>query len=160
MSFVKQRLKSDCGIACLAMLCDVTYDKAAGVILWEWGKYKGTTTKQLRVAALSFGYPVDSTPQLRLKVVREPKGWRDANTPAPSTSDWWYLIPPNSLVKIKRDNASSGDWHWVVWKKNKIYDPARGVFHPSRYNHKPSSYMQFLISPRKERQNERDNDGP
>lgn len=142
MAFVKQRLKSDCGVACLAMLCDVTYEQAAKVIDYKYGKYKGTSTKQLREAAWRLGVPTRGTKKQRLKVVRAPTWW-DKYIP-PSLSDWWYLIPDNSLVKIKRYNVTGGRWHWVVWRKEKVYDPARGVFHPSKYGWKPSSYLEFV----------------
>ena len=140
MAFVKQKHKSDCGIAALAMLCDVTYDRAEQAIEWRRaGCYQGTTTRQLRDAAIVLRYYTISTPENRLKVVRTPIQWQ--LMPPPSISDWWYLIPANSLVKIGSDHVG---WHWVVWRKNKIYDPARGVFHPSKHGAKPLSYMQFI----------------
>ncbi len=141
MSYIKQRLKTDCGVACLAMLCELDYEQAAGMIDWKYGKYKGTTTKQLREAAQLVGYNVRGTKTDRLKVVRKPIEWYDM--PIPNTADWWYTLPDNSLVKIRQPERGSG-WHWVVWKKNKIYDPARGVFHPSKYGYKPNSYLEFL----------------
>ncbi len=142
MAYVKQRLKTDCGIACLAMLCNVSYEHAKELIDWRHGKYRGTTTKQLREAAWKIGYNVRGTKTDRLKVVRDPRAWKNIPTPA-MTSDWWYLVPDNSLVKVRQPERGSG-WHWVVWRKQKIYDPARGVFHPSKYGRKPSSYLEFL----------------
>ncbi len=144
MAFVRQTHKSDCGIAALAMLCDVTYEDAKEAITWG-EKHSGfdTYTKQLRVAAILLGYRTKSTPKNHLKVVHAPKIWAPIRC-APNTSDWWYLIPANSLVKIKRDDGDPRGHHWVVWRKNKIYDPARGVFHPSKHGAKPLSYMQFI----------------
>ena len=139
MAFVKQRLRSDCGIAAIAMLCDVTYEEAKAAIKWRKRSSYYTYTKQIRSAAIKLGYYTISTPEHRLKVVQEPASWVDM--PTPGWSDFWYLIPENSLVKIKNDG---GRWHWVVWRKNKIYDPARGVFHPSKHGARPRSYMQFI----------------
>ena len=140
MAFVRQTHKSDCGIAALAMLCDVGYELADASITWgKRGVRDGMTTKQIRSGALVLGYRTVSTPENRLKQVSLPPKWR--NLPVPNTSDWWYLIPNNSLVKI---GSVHEGWHWVVWRKNKIYDPARGVFHPSRHGAKPCSYMQFI----------------
>ncbi len=140
MAFVRQTHKSDCGIAALAMLCDVTYEKAEVSITWrKRGILGGTTTRQLRDGGLALGYRTVSTPEDRLKVVRTPVQWQ--LMPPPSISDWWYLIPANSLVKIGSEHVG---WHWVVWRKNKVYDPARGVFHPSKHGAKPLSYMQFI----------------
>lgn len=140
MAFIKQKLKSDCGVAALAMLCDVTYEEAERAIPWSSSStIHGTDTKQLRAGGLKLGYRTESTPQNRLKQVSLPPKWR--NLPVPNTSDWWYLIPDNSLVKIGSEQVG---WHWVVWRKNKIYDPSRGVFHPSRHGSRPLSYMQFI----------------
>jgi hypothetical protein len=140
MAFVRQKHKSDCGIAALAMLCDVTYEMAENAITWgRRGWQGGTTTKQLREGGEVLGYHTLSTPQRRLKVVREPIKWFDM--PPPSISDWWYIIPDNSLVKVGSEHEG---WHWVVWRKNKIYDPARGVFHPAKHGAKPLSYMEFI----------------
>lgn len=140
MAFIRQRTKTDCGIAALAMLCDVTYEEAMKVIPWRRrGVLGGTYTRQLREGAFRLGYWTKSTPQDRLKVVQEPVEWVDLLTP--NWTDYWYLIPNNSLVKIKNSNSR---WHWVVWRNNNIYDPFRGVFHPSKHGAKPLSYMQFM----------------
>lgn len=140
MAFIKQKGKSDCGIAALAMLCNVTYEQAERAIEWRRaGCRQGTTTKQLRDAAIVLRYRTESTPENRLKVLRAPIHW--VPLPGCSISDWWYLLPSNSLVKIGSEHVG---WHWVVWRKNKIYDPARGVFHPSKHGAKPLSYMQFI----------------
>ena len=140
MAFIRQKDKSDCGIAALAMLCDVGYALAEVSITWrQRGHQGGTTTKQLRDGGMMLGYRTESTPENRLKQVSLPPKWR--NLPIPNTSDWWYLIPNNSLVKIGSERRG---WHWVVWRKEKIYDPARGVFHPSKHGAKPLSYMEFI----------------
>ncbi len=144
MAYVKQLGKNDCGVACLAMLCDVDYILALQAIPFrKRGLMGGTTTTQIREGASTLGYTTKSTPQNRLKVVRrDKKEWKWM--PDAMTSDYWYSIPNNSLVKIKHDQCTGGKFHWVVWRKQKIYDPARGVFHPSRYGYKPISYMEFV----------------
>jgi len=139
MAFIRQKCKSDCGIAVLAMLCNVTYEQAYAAIVWKKKYVYYTSTKQLRDAALKLGYRTESTPKQRLRVVRAPGAWK--NMRLAMAQDWWYLIPNNSLVKI---TSPDGRWHWVVWRKNKIYDPARGVFHPGKHGAKPRSYMQFI----------------
>ena len=140
MAFIRQKGKSDCGIATLAMLCDTTYNNAERVIPWRReGLLRGTDTKQLREGGHKLGYETKSTPQNRLRVLKAPRGWE--GLPPPLVTDLWYLIPDNSLVKVK---AREGLWHWVVWRKEKVYDPARGVFHPAKYGKKPTAYMQFI----------------
>ncbi len=138
MAFVRQRNKRDCGVAALAMLCDVTYEEAEKAIPWRReGCLEGTTAKMLREGAEKFGYQTHSTPQNRLKPIRapkEPEGW--------STMDVWDMIPDNSLVKIANPKGPNHGFHWVVWRKNKIYDPACGVFRI--YWALPLSYMIFI----------------
>ncbi len=138
MALVKQRERNDCGVACLAMLCDATYEEAYLALLW---RHEDTTTKQLREGAMKLGYSTESTPQHRLKPLRIPEFWE--YLPSPALSDFWYLIPNNSLVKIPHPEGPGWGWHWVVWRKGHIYDPARGVFSPAKYGSKPTSYMEF-----------------
>lgn len=143
MVFVRQKGKKDCGVAVLAMLCDVTYEEADKAIPWRReGNFDGTTTKQLQEAAAKFGYRTESTPQDRLKVVKALKSW--SSLPSPLVEDFWVLIPDNSLVKIPHPKGPGWGWHWVAWRKGRVYDPARGVFTPGKYGVKPSSYMQFI----------------
>lgn len=142
MAFICQRNKKDCGVACLAMLCDVTYEAANRAIPWRReGNLEGTTTKQLREGAAKLGYSTESTPQHRLKPIKIPKFWE--TLPHPILADFWHLIPDNSLVKIPHPKGSGWGWHWVAWRKERIYDPARGVFTPNKHGTKPTSYMKF-----------------
>ena len=129
MPLVKQRTRTDCGVACLAMLCKVSYEEAHRAIPWRpsttiWG----TCTKQLREAAIKLGYAFIGTEKFRLI----PLGKRS-----------WTEIPHNSLVKVPNP-AEPGQWHWVVWRKGKIYDPAWGVFRPQNYDRRPTSYATFV----------------
>lgn len=129
--FIRQRHKTDCGIAALAMLCDVTYEEANRAIPWRRESHMyGTTTTMLKEGGAKLGYRTESTPQDRLKPLRG-RGWED--------------IPDNSLVKIPHP-TQSGNWHWVAWRKGRIYDPARGVFLPKAFHAptNPTSYMQFV----------------
>lgn len=144
---VRQKRRDDCGVACLAMLCGVSYEKAKDAISWyKTKKGYGTTTSQLRKGAIRLGYTARSTPQNRLKRVRVPDEWlRDKGFGPPHNFDFWYLIPDNSLVKVPiYQDRNYGDWHWVVWKDRQVYDSAHGVFHPGKYGLKPVSYMQFV----------------
>lgn len=143
MAFIRQRNKKDCGVAALAMLCDVTYEEAHNAIPWKSSStIHGTDTKQLREAAMKLGYLTESTPQHRLKPVKAPKSWE--SLPPPMLSDWWTLVPDESLVKIPHPRGPGWGWHWVAWRKGRIYDPARGVFSPAKYSVKPSRYMRFI----------------
>lgn len=140
MAFIRQKNKMDCGVAALAMLCDVTYEEAYRSIPWRReGILNGTDTKQLRAGALRLGYFTESTPKHRLKPITAPDSWSGKEV----DHTIWSLIPDNSLVKLPKLLFERG-WHWVVWRKGKIYDPARGVFKPEKYGDRyPSSYMRF-----------------
>lgn len=135
MAFMKQRFKTDCGVAALAILCNVMWEEARDAIVWPGRRYY-TTTKQLREAAILLGFTTKSTLQNRLRVITVPVDWYEH----PYTSTIWSLIPDNSLVKIPGRHS----WHWVVWRNGKVYDPARGVFKPEKVDRIPSSYMQFI----------------
>lgn len=140
MAFIRQKGRLDCGIAVLAMLCNVTYEEADKAIPWRReGNVHGASTTMLRVGGHMLGYWTESTPQDRLKVVRAPKSWADL--PLPMVSDFWALVPDNSLVKVA---GGEGLWHWVAWRKGRVYDPARGVFTPGKYSKKPTAYMKFM----------------
>jgi ABC-type bacteriocin/lantibiotic exporter with double-glycine peptidase domain len=128
MAFVKQRTKADCGVAALAMLCDVKYEKAYDAIDWRPSStIHGLDTRQLRDAADKLGYNTYGGIDGRL---------------LPCGPTRWRAIPSRSLVKIPNPNGQ-GMWHWVVWKGNKVYDPARGVFKASVHGGVPTSYLRF-----------------
>ena len=132
MAEVRQRGKKDCGIAALAMLCNVTYEEAEKAIPWrKHGLLYGTDTKMLRAGAWKLGYNGLGTPKHQLRRLSNSVGGEHR----------WYEIPDNSLVKIPAEHS----WHWVAWRKGKVYDPARGVFKPAKYNNFPSAYMQFVL---------------
>ena len=138
MAYVKQKGKKDCGIAALAMLCDVTYEEAEAAIPWrKHGLLYGTTTTMLREGGKRLGYTGLGTPKHQLKRITKP--W----VPGVHYShELWHPIPDNSLVKIPGPHS----WHWVAWRKGKIYDPALGVFNPSKYfGGRAVAYMQFVL---------------
>lgn len=125
MPFVKQRRNDDCGVCCAAMLLDTTYTQAKRLIFGRtcWDQSHVTETRDIiRAIARS---PEYTNPWPRLTVCAD-----------------WYDIPDHSLVKIPHPNGRR--WHWVVWYKRKVYDPARGVFHVVKYRKRPSSYLQVV----------------
>lgn len=128
MAYVKQKHSRDCGVAALAMLCDVEYEDANRAIPWRReGCLNGTTTKQLIEGAAKLGYETRGD---RLQIVRPPAGWVEQHG---TKVDYriWTFIANNSLVKVPGPDGRN--WHWVVWRKGKIYDPARGVFKPEKF---------------------------
>ena len=141
-AFIKQRGETDCGVCAMAMLCNATYEDVYRTIPWRrQGILCGTDTKMLLTAAERLGYEGRSTPENRMKVVKAPKSWEDLPPPLPD--DWWHLIPNNSLVKVRHPTDNT-IWHWVAWRKGRVYDPARGVFTPGKSGLKPASYMHIV----------------
>jgi hypothetical protein len=129
MGYVEQKHSTDCGVAALAMLCDVEYDDADRAIPWrKHGCLYGTDTKMLVAGAEALGYVGHGTKDGQLRRL----GTRI-----------WHLIPDNSLVKVPHPDPKDHRSHWVVWRKGKVYDPARGVFKAEKCNLRPTSYMQF-----------------
>lgn len=102
-----QRLATDCGVACLAMLCGVSWMRARTAI---FGAVKrqgfSTRTRDLVRGATVLGFRLDS----RLRPCRG-RGWADIPTPA--------------LVKV--GNHTKTGWHWVVVAN---HDGTKSVFDP------------------------------
>lgn len=127
ITYVKQRDSHDCGVAALAMLCGVTYAEAESAIP-NYKKGRGTRTKQLVEGAAKLGYRALGK---RLRPLRNQ--W----------SAGWRGIENNSLVKVPHPQGQN--WHWVVWRDDVIYDPARGVFKPLFYpGGIPKSRLRFV----------------
>lgn len=128
MEFVRQRDRMDCGVACTAMLCGVSYEEAWKQFAWKPSQYThGLTTKDIREAAERLGYITIGGVGGRL---------------LPCGPTRWEAIPSRSLVKIPHPTRP-GVWHWVVWHRRKVYDPARGVFRLNKYDWVPTSYLRF-----------------
>ena len=103
MRLVKQRHASDCGVACVAMLADVSWEEANLTIFGrvkERGFY--TQTADLRDALRRLGVILE----IRMKVCRAPRRLRrDA--------------------LLKTNTRKGGYWHWAVWdaERQEILDP-------------------------------------
>lgn len=137
MPLIRQKHRTDCGVAALAMLCNTTYEAADRAIPWRReGHLNGTSADMLRTGGLKLGYIGHGKRNDALKPITAPKEWEGREV----GPEIWDLIPDNSLVKVPADDRN---WHWVVWRKRKIWDPARGVFRPKDYDKVPTSYMQF-----------------
>jgi ABC-type bacteriocin/lantibiotic exporter with double-glycine peptidase domain len=103
MKLIKQKTKSDCGVACLAMLAGISWGQARNA-LFNRGRKKdfSTTTDTMRAALRRFGV-ITSKRIHRCTNPRRLK--RDA------------LLNTNVLA--------NGDSHWAVWdaKSRKVLDP-------------------------------------
>lgn len=104
MELIRQRYRSDCGIACAAMLAGVSYEEASDAAA-PLGKRRGQTnetTMSLILQHLGFEAKIPMIPG-----------------PANGT---------NALLKCNRGErrrAGVKTWHWCVWSsaEQKILDP-------------------------------------
>jgi hypothetical protein len=143
MTFINQRHKTDCGIAALAMLCGKTYEEANRAIPWrKHGCMYGTDTKMLVAGAKKLGYIGHGTATGQLKRITRPVQGSRFRSEDELNRDYFAVIPENSLVKVPNPNGY-GEWHWVVWRNNKVYCPTKGIFKAEKYGARPSAYMQF-----------------
>lgn len=108
LDYVRQRGRTDCGVACLAMLCNTSWWGARSAIFGDKRcRSYSTRTADMSRGAAWLGYRLDR----RLRPARG-KGWRE--------------IPAPALVKVA--NHKKRGWHWVVvagdGDARLVYDPA------------------------------------
>lgn len=103
MRTIRQKGETDCGIACLAMLADISWKEARNALFGTRPKRSFRTTKEeMRSALARFGVVTSK----RLVVCKHPERLkRDA------------LLRTNVL--------GNGNWHWAVWDstRSKVLDP-------------------------------------
>jgi hypothetical protein len=98
--------KEGCGIACVAMLADVTYEDARRKIFGK-GPVTPTKTKAMQEALRKFG--VSSAK----KLIRSTK------------TRHYTELTQDALLKVKLPKRDAPDWHWIVWDAGckKFHDP-------------------------------------
>lgn len=104
MEMIRQRYKSDCGVACAAMLAGVTYEEASAAFA-PLGKRRGCTNETTMYLALRELGVKGKLPMASGK----PNG-------------------QNALLKCNRTEhrrAGVKRWHWCVWDaaEQRILDP-------------------------------------
>lgn len=139
-----QRTDYDCGIAALATLAGVGYERAAAALFFagyprQAAGERGTTTRMLAEAATFLGLAARGA---RLRVLR-PR-LREDGYPLDNPTT---RVPRRSLVKDPREN---GQWHWVVrTAAGRFWDPERGYLEPLPASFAPTSYLEFEPSDRR-----------
>ena len=102
---VLQRHDHGCGIACIAMLAQVSYDEARAAIFGDT-PCESTSLDDLRWALRYFGFRLP---------------WR--------MTPFWEVchtgLKQDALLAL--DPAPNGMWHWAVWdaEKRRILDPLK-----------------------------------
>lgn len=115
---IKQIEENDCGVACVAMLADVSYAIARATI-YPKGRSKLTKTKDLSEALRKLG--------------RQPL----SNRRQPFNSKKPHDLDTDALVFVELKNRQNSK-HWVVWdaKSRELRDP----YH-TKYEHKLRGYL-------------------
>lgn len=118
MKTIIQRGENDCGVACVAMLADVSYEKARNAI-YPKGREKLTKTKDLLIALTALG--------------RKPLSYRRKPFGTKSPDD----LDKDALMFAMLDNQE-GSKHWVVWdsKKRKVREP-----YPNKLTYRLRGYL-------------------
>lgn len=107
MKLVKQKTKTDCGVACLAVLAGISWSSARNALFDDQRKDNfGTDTQQMRAALKKFGI-ITSKRLVRCK--------NPSKNPDRLTKD--ALLHTNKLA--------DGHSHWAVWdaQRMEILDP-------------------------------------
>jgi len=117
MRTVKQKAETDCGVSCVAMLADVSYEEARAAVYPD-GKMRLTSSGKLRAALTALGRP-----PVEGRMVS--KGRTTLKS-----------LPGDALLKVQPTSCSTK--HWVVWdhKKQIKRDP-----YPWPMRHKVICYL-------------------
>ena len=112
MRFIRQKYLTSCGITCVAMIAGKSHEtimqKAIELFQWQSEDFEDNSR----------------TSRKMIKVLLEEFGFEGAFKSFSS----WDNIEGLNLVAV-RYNPKTGNWHWVVAKRNrttlKIYDPQK-----------------------------------
>lgn len=131
MTFVKHRLKEDCGVCSVAMLLGITWEKAAELMFGP-----DYTNKEI--------YPTNPDHVIRafekVGVSYEKKDFAKMVSPEEKIliKTDWKNVPNNSVVfavSTKLHGTNPGNQcHAFVKKYSKIYDPSLGIVHPKKFD--------------------------
>jgi hypothetical protein len=118
MRLIRQRRGNDCGVASVAMLCDVSYARALAAFSPKVQRSMtlftgGTSTGDCKAAIRALGWQCGD----RLR----PMGKRDL-----------YKMEGRALLSVRPPHArKNGDWHWVAFQGMpngpKVLDPATNL---------------------------------
>jgi ABC-type bacteriocin/lantibiotic exporter with double-glycine peptidase domain len=124
MRFIRQKYLTSCGIACVAMIVGKSHEtimqKAIELFQWQCEDFEDNSR----------------TSRKMIKILLEAFGFEGAFKSFSS----WDNIEGLNLVAV-RYNSKTGNWHWVVAKRDKtvlkIYDPEKDSPIAFQKNEKP-----------------------
>jgi hypothetical protein len=108
MTRVIQEHELGCGVACIAMLAGVTFQKAA-VVIFPNGRIRPMRTSDIRRGAQHFGINVGER--------QRPLGSRE-----------YRDLNEDALLSVKFHGTNW--WHWVLWdaKNRQLLDPREPAY--------------------------------
>ena len=106
MRTVKQKDKNGCGVACVAMLTNVSYEEARDVI-YRAGRSRLTKTEDLYIALKALG---------RNPLSKTRRGFYSTKL---------HELKTDALVFVELDDDGDNPKHWMVWDAaaKKLRDP-------------------------------------
>lgn len=113
IQYVRQRGKSDCGVASVAMVTGVTYEKAFLAIGFEDGESEFFTTHSMLTEAI--------------RTLGAEVRWRKFRA--------WSLVEGRAVVAVNH-RYNRQYFHWIVFCEGELFDPyrpERSVVDISRY---------------------------
>lgn len=97
---LQDRSSKTCGQCCLATILDITLEEAISLIGHSKGTRSKELTKHFNSSKNKRGFPPNDG-RLHLCILR------------------W---------KTKSGKMNTGNWHWVLYRDNQVYDPGLGQF--------------------------------
>lgn len=95
---VRQRLRTDCGVACLAMVARVEYEQAAQAFTQA-----GLAVKRRGKQPFSSNFKDIASAAARLDISIQMQRFRS-----------WDDVQSPTILKVSSGGGRKGDWHWVV----------------------------------------------
>ena len=147
MRLIKQKLSSDCGICCLAMLTGIQHKKVIKLIGDCWNNEEGLgglseslirlgfKTKKVKIK-FSSGKTYNIEQPINFKVIR----YRDEISHSYFTNQVWGR---RALLTVPSLNYKNG-YHLVYWHYNKLYDPSTKKIYKNLDELKPTQIAIFM----------------
>lgn len=113
MHRITQQSGTSCGIACIAMLARISYNRALAVAkdLYEEGTWSEKKSHRTNIEDIRY--------------ILDELGWK-LGRKMPTTD--WEKVPPGCLVAVQ---LKKGNWHWVVSAEDDdglfFFDPRKAV---------------------------------
>lgn len=132
LTLVKQEGASDCGVACLQMVCRQSRENII-TLLGRDPNLPPDGQSPIGIPGFELQYvlwKLDMASMLLLPVTGESEDWKKRISQETNryNGDWISYNANNSyavIVGVPSKNVED-QTHWIVWSRGKVYDPSRG----------------------------------